>query len=61
MRKAFTLLAVSLLMSFAAKAQQSPNWQFLKVFPDSNLTWSAGVNNTIAVDKLGRIWLASYS
>ncbi|MGC8652607.1 MAG: T9SS type A sorting domain-containing protein [Candidatus Kryptoniota bacterium] len=61
MRKAFTLLAVSLLLSVAANAQQSPNWQFVKVFPDTNLSWGSGINNTIAVDKLGRIWLASYS
>lgn len=61
MRNAFTLLAVSLLMSVAAMSQQSPNWQFVKVFPDTNLSWSAGINNTIAVDKLGRVWLASYS
>ncbi len=34
---------------------------FVKVFPDTSTHWAGGINNTVAVDGAGNVWLAPYS
>lgn len=50
----FGLLAVVSLGSASAQ------WKFIKVFPDTSLSFSSGANNTVAVDPTGKIWFAPY-
>jgi hypothetical protein len=55
--KGFLVVLLIVLFAFSASAQ----WSFVKVFPDTNLSWPSGINNGIAVDPAGKIWLQSYS
>ncbi len=58
MLKKFTLLFALVTVAFlgSVKAQG----KFAKVFPDTNLSWNTGMNNTIAVDPTGKVWMAPY-
>lgn len=58
MLKKFTfLLALVLITASISNAQ----WVNMGVFPNSDATWKAQVNNAIAVDPNGRIWIGKYS
>ncbi len=61
MKKKFLLLSILLLVvAFGADAQ----YKFVKVFPDSNFlktSWLTAVNNGIAVDPSGKIWIQTFS
>jgi hypothetical protein len=52
-------LAVLLVLAFATTAEAQ--WSFVKVFPDTGLTWSTGLNNGLGVDPAGNVWMQSYS
>ncbi len=59
MKKLLFLTIVLLVVAFSASAQ----WTFVKMWPDSATTakWPAGINNGIATDPDGKVWLQSYS
>ena len=56
----FLTVCLLLIVSVGANAQ----WKFVKYFPDTvkypNKQWSSGINNGIAVDPDGKIWIQSY-
>jgi len=56
----FLTICLLLIVSVGANAQ----WKFVKYFPDTvkypNKQWTSGVNNGIAVDPEGKIWIQSY-
>jgi hypothetical protein len=52
------VLGALLCLSFTTTFAQGT---FVKVFPDTSVKWSTGINNTIAVDGAGNVWLAPYS
>jgi len=61
MMKKLLLLTLCLLLIVAVGSAQ---YRFLKVFPDSatlSKTHGAGINNGIAVDPAGRVWIQTYS
>jgi hypothetical protein len=55
----FLTICLLLIVSVGANAQ----WKFVKYFPDTTSIryWSTGINNGIAVDPAGNIWLQSYA
>ncbi len=55
--KGFLVFLLIVLFAFSASAQ----WTFVKVFPDTSLSFPSGINNGIAVDPAGKIWLQPYS
>ena len=58
MKKNITLFLVLVLFSAGAALGQ---WSFVKAFPNANFKLPAGVNNGIAVDPDGNVWIQSYS
>jgi hypothetical protein len=54
-----SFLAFLLIVAFATTAEAQ--WNFVKVFPDTGLSWSTGLNNGLGVDPEGKVWLQSYS
>ena len=58
MKKAFTVaLILTICCSMAGIA--ATKWQFVKVFPDTTISWGVGVHG-IAVDKAGKIWICPF-
>ena len=55
--KGFLVVLLIVLFAFSASAQ----WTFVKVFPDTNLSFPSGINNGIATDPAGNVWLQPYS
>ena len=57
----FLTICLLLIVSVGANAQ----WKFVKFFPDTvkypNKQWASGINNGIAVDPDGKIWIQSYA
>jgi len=55
----FWTIFLLLIVSVGANAQ----WKFVKYFPDTTTIkyWVSGLNNGIAVDPAGNVWLQSYS
>lgn len=57
----FLTICLLLIVSVGANAQ----WKFVKYFPDTvkyaNKQWPSGINNGIAVDPDGKIWIQSYA
>jgi sugar lactone lactonase YvrE len=62
MMKKLLFLTICLLLIVAVGA--NAQWKFVKYFPDTvkypNKQWTSGVNNGIAVDPDGKIWIQSY-
>ncbi len=56
-RFAFLLSLVMVAFLTTANAQ----WKYAKVFPDTNLTLSNGLNNCMTVDPNGRVWIMPYT
>ena len=56
----FLTICLLLIVVVGANAQ----WKFVKYFPDTvkypNKQWTSGINNGIAVDPEGKIWIQSY-
>jgi hypothetical protein len=63
MMKKLLFLTICLLLVMAVSADAQ--WKFSKYFPDTVLypikQWPSGINNGIAVDKDGKIWIQSYA
>ncbi|MEW6512252.1 MAG: T9SS type A sorting domain-containing protein [Bacteroidota bacterium] len=57
--KPYSVLAVVLLLVVAVSA--NAQWQFVKAFPDTSFKLPSGVNNGIAVDPAGKVWIQSFS
>lgn len=55
------LLLFSLMMVAVFLGSASAQWKFVKIFPDTNLLLSTGLNNTVAVDRTGKVWIAPYT
>jgi hypothetical protein len=59
------LLFVAIGMLLVVTGTANAQWTFVKYFPDTTLypikQWSTGVNNGIAVDPAGKIWIQSYA
>jgi hypothetical protein len=57
----FWTICLMLIVTVGANAQ----WKFVKFFPDTvkypNKQWASGVNNGIAVDPEGKVWIQSYA
>jgi hypothetical protein len=55
----FLTICLLLVVSVGANAQ----WKFVKYFPDTTSLryWTSGINNGIAVDPAGNIWIQSYA
>jgi len=57
----FVTICLLLIVAVGANAQ----WKFVKYFPDTVKypikQWASGINNGIAVDPDGKIWIQSYS
>jgi hypothetical protein len=55
----FLTICLVLVVSVGANAQ----WKFAKYFPDTTTIklWPSGINNGIAVDPAGKIWIQSYA
>ena len=47
-----------LTICYAMAGFAGAKWQFVKVFPDTNISFTTGVHG-IAVDKAGKIWRMS--
>lgn len=60
MLRRFALL-VGLLTAVFLGSASAQSWKFVKVFPDTNLTLPNGINNGLAVDPAGKIWIAPYA
>ena len=62
MMKKLLFLTICLLLVVAVGA--NAQWKFVKYFPDTVKypikQWSSGVNNGLAIDKDGKIWIQSY-
>lgn len=58
-KKFLPILSVMLLVGFFGSA--SAQWKFVKYFPNDSLSMSTGMNNTIAVDPAGRVWIVPYT
>lgn len=56
MKKLFTGVLLLTLCFALAGFGQSRKWQFVKVFPDTNINFGAGVHG-VAVDPDGKIWV----
>ncbi len=56
-RFAFLLSLVMVAFLTTANAQ----WKYAKVFPDTNLTLSTGLNNCMTTDPTGRVWIMPYT
>jgi len=54
-------LALILILLIVATPLAISQWQFVKAFPDTSFKLPAGVNNGIAVDPEGKVWIQSYS
>jgi hypothetical protein len=63
MMKKLLFLTICLLLVVAVGA--NAQWKFVKYFPDTvkypNKQWPSGINNGIAVDPEGKIWIQSYA
>ena len=63
MMKKLLFLTICLLLVVAVGA--NAQWKFVKYFPDTvkypNKQWPSGINNGIAVDPDGKIWIQSYA
>jgi len=55
----FWTICLILIVSVGANAQ----WKFVKYFPDTTTIkyWTSGINNGVAVDPAGNVWLQSYA
>jgi hypothetical protein len=56
MKRVFTALLVLTLCFVVLGFGQAKKWQFVKVFPDTAQSFTAGLHG-IAVDPLGRVWV----
>ena len=58
LKKLFIPVAViTALFVCSANAQ----WKFVKYFPDDTTSFSTGMNNTIAADPTGKVWIVPYA
>jgi len=57
----FLTICLLLIVTVGANAQ----WKFVKYFPDTvkypNKQWPSGINNGLAIDPDGKIWIQSYA
>ena len=60
-RSGMKKLALILILLIVATPLAISQWQFVKAFPDTSFKLPAGVNNGIAVDPEGKVWIQSYS
>ena len=59
LRRFAFLFGLSIVVFVGSASGQS--WTFVKFFPDTNLTLPNGINNGLAVDPAGKIWIAPYA
>ncbi len=59
LRSLLILLSPILVTAFLVSAEAQ--WKFVKYFPDPTTSFPVGMNNTIAVDPAGRIWIIPYT
>ncbi len=59
MVKRITLLFA--LLAVVAIGTANAQWNFVKNFPDNTTSFSTGLNNTVAVDPTGKVWIAPYT
>jgi hypothetical protein len=61
MMKKLLCLTICLLLVFAVSA--NAQWKFAKYFPDTTSikNWPSGINNGIAVDGAGKVWIQAYA
>ncbi len=57
-KRLLPLLSVIVVAGMFGSA--SAQWKFVKYFPDTTMSFSSGMNNTIATDPMGRLWFAPY-
>jgi len=59
MKKWISVVAVGLLLCLGVSSAQA-QWSYVKLFPNNTLSFTSGINNTLAVDPAGNVWFAPY-